>query len=302
MAPRGRTKRLRGVERAAGSGDDDRTSDDIQVVDSDRDSDGGSDGGRDDTRPSDPRPPASAASVPPGFKLSSAELESIDATIDKYMDEAKKAELALPDNVTVTGHELDAATRSTVRFVLLNNSSNEGGLLTGRDLNAHISSVIVQKKGVAAVVLAKAQHVLAKSFGLELVELEKDKQGVKSGAKYFILKSMCPSSVYVDTVGKTEAIEVLEKRGLLGFFVTLVHMAGSLPEPELWRHMESLGAEKARVTEMIEDALRRRYVKVDKSSMGMDEDVRVYAVAERALAEGMGEEAVLLNVQDVFKD
>jgi hypothetical protein len=66
--------------------------------------------------------------------------------------------------------------------------------------------------------------------------------------------------------------------------------------------MEALGVEKGRVQEVVEDAVRKRYVKVDKGSMegSVDEGVKVYAVAERAVAEGMTEQAVLGVVQEEF--
>ena len=238
-----------------------------------------------------------------GCKLTQEEIDAIEAKVDEYKLEAQKAERGLPENVTVTGHELEAATRAAVRFVLMNNSNSEGALLSGRDLNAQIASFIVQKKGVPAVVVARTQYVLAKSFGMELVEMEK--VGVKSGGKYYVLRSLCPGSIYMETVGTAESIEVLEKRGLLGFLLALIYMScGSLSEPELFRHMETLGVAKARVTELIEDAMRKRYVKVDKSSMGssMDEEVKLFTVAERALADGLTEDVVLQSVGAEFAD
>lgn len=253
--------------------------------------------------PSDGREGVQPSRSGTGFKLAQEEIDEIDANIEKYKHESEKAERALPENVTVTGHELDAATRAAVRFVLMNNSNNEGSLLLGRDLNAQIASVIVHKKGVPAAVVARTQYVLAKSFGLELVETEKE--GTKSGGKYFILRSLCPGSVYMETVGGSESKDVMEKRGLLGFLLALIYMSyGSLPEPELLRHMEALGVTKSRVTELLEDAMRKRYVKVDKSSMGtsMDEEVKMYTVAERALADGMTEDAVLQSVQAEFEE
>lgn len=253
--------------------------------------------------PSDGREGVQPSRSGTGFKLAQEEIDEIDAKIEKYKHESEKAERALPENVTVTGHELDAATRAAVRFVLMNNSNNEGSLLLGRDLNAQIASVIVHKKGVPAAVVARTQYVLAKSFGLELVEMEKE--GTKSGGKYFILRSLCPGSVYMETVGGSESKDVMEKRGLLGFLLALIYMSyGSLPEPELLRHMEALGVTKSRVTELLEDAMRKRYVKVDKSSMGtsMDEEVKMYTVAERALADGMTEDAVLQSVQAEFEE
>jgi hypothetical protein len=242
------------------------------------------------------------SSRPSGCKLTQEEIDAIEAKVDKYKLEAQKAERALPENVTVTGHELEAATRAAVRFVLMNNSNSEGGLLSGRDLNAQIASVIVQKKGVPAVVVAKTQYVLAKSFGMDLVEEEK--VGVKSGGKYYILRSLCPGSVYTQTIGKSESIEVLEKRGMLGFLLALIYMCGSLPEPELFRHMEAVGVAKPRATELLEDAMRKRYVKMDKSSMGssIDDEVKSYAVAERAVADGLTEGVVLQSVQAEFDD
>ena len=147
-----------------------------------------------------------------GCKLTQEEIDAIEAKVDEYKLEAQKAERGLPENVTVTGHELEAATRAAVRFVLMNNSNSEGALLSGRDLNAQIASFIVQKKGVPAVVVARTQYVLAKSFGMELVEMEK--VGVKSGGKYYVLRSLCPGSIYMETVGTAESIEVLEKRYL----------------------------------------------------------------------------------------
>jgi hypothetical protein len=245
---------------------------------------------------------SSGGSRATGCKFTQEEIDAIEAKVDEYKLEAQKAERALPENVTVTGHELEAATRAAVRFVLMNNSNNEGALLSGRDLNAQIASVIVQKKGVPAVVVAKTQYVLAKSFGMDLVETEK--VGVKSGGKYYILRSLCPGSVYMETVGNSESIEVLERRGMLGVLLALIYMCGSLPEPELFRHMEALGVAKPRVTESLEDAMRKRYIKVDKSSMGssMDEEVKLYAVAERALADGLTEEVVLQSVRAEFDD
>ena len=242
------------------------------------------------------------SSRPSGCKLTQEEIDAIEAKVDKYKLEAQKAERALPENVTVTGHELEAATRAAVRFVLMNNSNSEGGLLSGRDLNAQIASVIVQKKGVPAVVVAKTQYVLAKSFGMDLVEEEK--VGLKSGGKYYILRSLCPGSVYTQTIGKSESIEVLEKRGMLGFLLALIYMCGSLPEPELFRHMEAVGVAKPRATELLEDAMRKRYVKMDKSSMGssIDDEVKSYAVAERAVADGLTEGVVLQSVQAEFDD
>jgi len=52
----------------------------------------------------------------------------------------------------------------------------------------------------------------------------------------------------------------------------------------------------------VDDAVRKRYVKVDKASMegSVDEAVKVYAVAERAVAEGLTEDAVLRAVQEEF--
>lgn len=242
------------------------------------------------------------SSRPSGCKLTQEEIDAIEAKVDKYKLEAQKAERALPENVTVTGHELEAATRAAVRFVLMNNSNSEGGLLSGRDLNAQIASVIVQKKGVPAVVVAKTQYVLAKSFGMDLVEEEK--VGLKSGGKYYILRSLCPGSVYTQTIGKSESIEVLDKRGMLGFLLALIYMCGSLPEPELFRHMEAVGVAKPRATELLEDAMRKRYVKMDKSSMGssIDDEVKSYAVAERAVADGLTEGVVLQSVQAEFDD
>ncbi len=260
------------------------------------------DGSQDPTPGRGSGQPARSSSRGSGCKLTQEEIDAIEAKVDEYKLEAQKAERSLPENVTVTGHELEAATRAAVRFVLMNNSNSEGALLSGRDLNAQIASVIVQKKGVPAVVVAKTQYVLAKSFGMDLVEEEK--VGVKSGGKYYILRSLCPGSVYMETVGKSESIEVLEKRGLLGFLLALIYMCGSLPEPELFRHMEALGVARPRATEVLEDAMRKRYVKVDKSSMGssIDDEVKAYAVAERAVADGLTEDVVLQSVRAEFDD
>ena len=237
---------------------------------------------------------ASSQPMPTGCKLTQDEVDEIDAVIDKYKVAAERAMRALPENVTVTGHELDAATRGAVRHVLMSNSQCEGGLVLGKDLNAVISGVVAaQKKGIVQVVVAKAQHVLAAKFGVEMLELEK--AGVKSGGKYYVLRSMCPGRVYPGGMG--------DETGLLGLLVALIYMScGSLPEPELMRHMMALGVDAGKVGEVVDDAVRKRYVKVDKASMegSVDEAAKVYAVAERAVAEGLTEDAVLRAVQEEF--
>jgi hypothetical protein len=240
-------------------------------------------------------------SLPTGFKLSTAQVQAIDAKIESYRDRAKTAKAGLPDNVSITGHELDAATRSTVRFLLMSNSKQEGGLLNHKDVVGHIHDALaVQRKGVAGVVLSKARVVLASTFGLDLVELEKE--GSKSSAKYFLLKSLVPSSVYAETVGMTDNRKVLEKRGILGLIVSLVIVSkGSLPEAELWRHLEALGLDRTRAKEIADDAVKKRYLKLEKS-IALNDEVRTYALAERAAVEGMTEEAILAFVDDEFAE
>jgi len=272
-------RRLRGVENTEEEGRD--TVDEVIV-------DGGEEGeAREGKR-------ASSQPMPTGCKLTQDEVDEIDAVIDKYKVAAERAMRALPENVTVTGHELDAATRGAVRHVLMSNSQCEGGLVLGKDLNAVISGLVAaQKKGIVQVVVAKAQHVLASKFGVEMLELEK--AGVKSGGKYYVLRSMCPGRVYPGGMG--------DETGLLGLLVALIYMScGSLPEPELMRHMMALGVNVGKVGEVVDDAVRKRYVKVDKASMegSVDEAVKVYAVAERAVAEGLTEDAVLRAVQEEF--
>lgn len=154
-------------------------------------------------------------------------------------------------------------------------------------------------QGLTAVVIAKTQYILAKSFGVELIELEKQN---KSGGKYYILRSLVPARIYAECIAAREGVDALGRRGMLGYLVTLVYMScGSLPEPELYRHMEAVGVGRAKVGEVVDDAVRGRYIMVDRSA-GMDEGVKVYAVAERALVEGMTEEAVLGAVAAEFAE
>ena len=81
---------------------------------------------------------------PTGCRLTWEEVDGVEGVVERLKREAEKVERGLPENVSVTGHELDAATRAAVRFVLMQGTG--GGLLMAKDLNAEIAKVIVPKK------------------------------------------------------------------------------------------------------------------------------------------------------------
>jgi hypothetical protein len=254
-------------------------------------------------------------SIPLG-KISQASAMRVVDTIEKYEDAFKNLEASLADTFRCTEHQLDAAAHSAVRYMIFSNSNKEGGMVSKSDLMKQIGEHLVsQRRGVSELILAKVQFLLASSFGMDMVELVKPstKKNVlgtqqsgsgESGTKYFTLKSMVPKEVYKETVGKTDASSVDARWGLLGVIISLITMSGgSLVEEELWRHLNSMGADRTTKhpmlggvpSDIIDDFVRKRYLKVEKQA-GLDEETRSYLVAENALSE-ITDDDVMSHVQ-----
>ena len=235
--------------------------------------------------------------------LQSRLFEPVIEKIQHYQDEVKLMEDNLANNITITDHELDAVTRSTLRFVLFAcTSKGDRGVLAKSEVLGHINSKLAaQRKGVPALVVAKVQLAFAKAFGLDMVELTKAKKlapgpsqasaSAAQGSKYYELKSLLPREIYKDTVGKTDVGYVAAQRGLLGVIISLIKMSGgSLVEDELWRHLKSLGVDKSKThpsfggipSDIVDDFCRKRYLKVDKLP-GLDVEARAYSLAENAV-------------------
>jgi len=235
--------------------------------------------------------------------LQSRLFEHVIEKIQQHQDEVKLMEENLANNITITDHELDAVTRSTLRFVLFAcTTKGDRGVLAKSEVLSHINSKLAaQRKGVPALVVAKVQLAFAKAFGLDMVELTKAKKSAPGpsqasaaavqGSKYYELKSLVPRDIYKDTIGKTDVGNVAAQRGLLGVIISLIKMSGgSLVEDELWRHLKSLGVDRSKKhpsfggipSDLVDDFCRKRYLKVDKLP-GLDVEARAFSLAENAI-------------------
>lgn len=247
-------------------------------------------------------------------KISQESAMRVVDTIEKYEDVVKRLEENMAGSFTCTDHQLDAAAYSGVRYMLFSNSNKQGSIVSKTDVMKNIGEHLVsQRRGVPELILAKVQLLLASCFGMDMVELVKPstkknavatQQGGEGGTKYYTLKSMVPKEVYRETVGKTDESSVDARWGLLGVIISLIKVSGgSLVEEEMWRHLQSMGADKTTrhavlggtPSDIVDDFVRKRYLKVEKQA-GLDEETRSYMVAENALSE-ISDDDVMRHVQ-----